>query len=118
MNKLTSLAIGLCISLPLNAAELLYFYDTFCGACQKFEEEVGYLYEKTEEAKSLPMRKIEFSSWRKNEQGEYRDIIAKRIVGTPTFVLIDNNTEIDRLVGYSNDELFWLNLTAMRHKLD
>lgn len=100
------------------SAELLYFYDEFCGACQKFDEEVGGIYAKTQEANTLPIKKIEFSVWRKLQDAPYQQALSKRVVGTPTFVVIENGKELDRLVGYSNDELFWLSLAAMRNKLN
>jgi thiol-disulfide isomerase/thioredoxin len=119
MIKFIILALLLTLNTSFaHAAELLYFYDKFCGACQKFDEEVGSIYPKTHEAETLPIKKIEFSVWRKQKRAPYQDTLNKKVIGTPTFVVIDNGVEIDRLVGYSNDELFWLSIASMRNKLD
>ena len=96
-------------------AELLYFFDKHCGACQKFDKEVGYHYDKTSEGKLAPIKKVEYRVWREQEQKPYADVLSKRVVGTPTFIMVHNGKEIDRLTGYSNDELFWF---AMQHMLN
>jgi len=117
MIKYLLLSIGLLISNQGMSAELLYFYDEFCGACQKFDDEVGQFYENTDESKLIPIRKVQFSKWRKLKDAPYQNTIATRVIGTPTFVMIEAGKEVDRLVGYSNSELFWLSFTTMQNKL-
>ncbi len=112
-----SILLTLLLSQPIVAAELLYFYDSFCGACQKFDEEVGSYYNNTAESKVIPIRKVEFSTWRHLADKPYAGMLTKTIIGTPTFVMVEDGQEIDRLVGYSNNELFWLSYTAMQNKL-
>lgn len=102
------------LSATSHSAELLYFYDKSCGACQKFDREVGIVYDKTREGKVAPITKVEYHVWRKQELKPFADALQQRVIGTPTFVMLHNGKEIDRLTGYSNDELFWL---AMQHML-
>lgn len=118
MIKSLSFLIAIVFCQQTSAAELLYFYDEFCGACQKFDEEVGQYYNNTAESKLIPIRKIEFSKWRQQTPKPFADILTKKVIGTPTFVMVENSEEIDRLVGYSNNELFWLSFTSMQNKLE
>lgn len=99
---------------PAYSLELLYFYDVNCGACKKFDKEVGSHYDKTQEGKIAPIKKVEFQVWRQQKPKPYSDTLTKRVIGTPTFIMVEDGKEIDRLTGYSNDELFWL---AMQHML-
>jgi thioredoxin-related protein len=102
------------LSTVANSTELLYFFDKNCGACQKFDREVGYHYDKTREGNIAPITKVEYHVWREQNPQPYAEVLQKRVIGTPTFVMVHEGKEIDRLTGYSNDELFWL---AMQHML-
>src|SRR6056300_597564 len=114
MKKLFTSLLLLSFSMAANSVELLYFFDKGCGACQMFDREVGYHYDKTTEGKQAPMKKVEYQVWRSQSPQPYAEVLEKRVIGTPTFVMVHEGKEVDRLTGYSNDELFWL---AMQHML-
>lgn len=108
----------LATCLPNQAAELLYFYDPDCGACQDFGRKVGTIYPKTEEAELAPMRKINIAALdqatiRQRAQAQLQGDIP----GTPVFVLVDKGREIDRFSGFSSDELFWMSLQRLLNQL-
>lgn len=102
------------------AAELIYFYDPDCASCRKFDDEVGKIYSNTGEARIAPMRKF-------SVQGLDAEAIHQRlgedtrltsdILGTPTFVMVQNGVEVDRINGYGNDELFWMGLQRMINRV-
>lgn len=92
--------------------ELLYFYSSDCGACQKFDAEVGSIYPKTAEARIIPLRKVRY------DKGVGQRLrLEKPIIGTPTFVLQKGKRELDRITGYSNDELFWLAMRRLANQI-
>lgn len=104
----------LCLSCagPTVATELLYVYDPDCPACRRFDTEAGRIYPRTREAERLPLRKILLSDWKAGRAPE-RACTTEPVVGTPTFLLISDCTELDRITGYSSDEGFWMGLARM-----
>jgi len=85
--KRTSLfsLVLLCLLTPTwgaNGAELLMFESETCGWCDRWREEIGPIYPKTNEGKRAPLRAISIHEPR---PVAYRSI--NGIVYTPTFVL-------------------------------
>lgn len=97
---------------PGIAAELLVFEDKACGPCILFDRQVGHLYDKTDEAKSIPLRRVQFGAPVPESIGIKHDISV-----APTFVLIDEGQEVGRFEGYTHDELFWMNLNYLINQL-
>lgn len=117
MSALRTLALLLGLAGPLApvgaaAAELVVLEKAGCPYCARFEQEVGRIYERTDEAKRAPLRRID------NEKpfpDDLRFIAAERI--TPTFVLVDEGREIGRLRGYPGEDFFYAALGTMLAKL-
>ena len=81
-----------------------------CPYCERFHAEIGPAYPKTEEGTVAPLKTHELG-----EPMPYDGIEAAQY--TPTFILIQDNKEVDRLVGYPGDEHFWFLLGEMLKKL-
>ena len=96
-----------------SAAELVYFGSTACSVCDRWEEEVGEIYSKTEEARVLPLRYQDIHDSRPAEIKFVRGIVY-----TPTFVAIDDGKEVGRIVGYLGDFFFWEQVDQLVKKLD
>jgi hypothetical protein len=96
------------------AAELVYVYSPTCGACKAFERDVGGIYDRTEEAERAPMVRIDIEAWPSHPLVECTE---GEVIGTPTFILVDQCRELDRISGYSSDELFWLGMQRMLNGL-
>jgi len=95
------------------AAELVMFDSPVCEWCEVWEEEVGIVYNKTEEACVAPIRRV--SVW--DERPE--DLKSVRsIVFTPTFVLVQGGNEIGRILGYPGESHFWGLLGQMIQRID
>ncbi|HAO42221.1 MAG TPA: thioredoxin family protein [Afipia sp.] len=94
------------------AAELVMFEQAGCVYCQRWERDVGALYEKTDEAKALPLRRVDIQ-----QQKMSGIALASPVRFTPTFIVVDNGREIGRITGYSNDNAFWGLLDALAAKL-
>ena len=99
------------------AAELLYVYAPDCPACRKFDAEAGRIYPKTPEAQQMPMRRILLADWQAGRVAD-RACAAAPVVGTPTFLLLQDCTELERITGYSTDEGFWMGLSRMSRLLE
>jgi hypothetical protein len=100
---------------PASADELLYIYSPDCGACMKFDQEIVGIYPKTQEAQNLPLVKIDLIDWRAETHPASQCAI-NPVLGTPTFIQVHECTEVDRITGYSNDELFWFALERMDNR--
>ena len=85
-----------------------------CPYCRKFDREIADIYPKTTEGKRAPLRRHTLGNTLPKKY-EGLDITSRTI--TPTFILIENNQEVDRLVGYNNDEFFWYLLNVLFDKL-
>jgi len=91
-----------------NAAELLYFYSDACGYCERWNEEVGVIYDKTEESSVLKLRPVDIHA---KIPSDIEHI--KGVIYTPTFVAIDASREIGRIVGYGGDMFFWQHIEIL-----
>ncbi|MGP9812546.1 thioredoxin fold domain-containing protein [Rhodopseudomonas sp. NSM] len=94
------------------AAELLMFERDGCVWCARWDRDVGPIYGKTEEAKLLPLRRVNID--RDKLAGVALD---SPVRFTPTFVVMDNGREVGRITGYINDDAFWGLLGTMVTKL-
>lgn len=94
------------------AAQLVMFEEDHCQWCQRWNEEIGGIYDKTPEGKRAPLRRVEIS-------GEPPQDIAftTRANFTPTFVLIENGQEVGRIEGYPGEHFFWPMLGLLLDKL-
>ena len=101
---LKSLALTLAVALPIPAmAEpyLLMAEEVGCIWCAKWNEEVGYIYPKTAEGRAAPLKRYDL-------QSETPDVVfERRVLFTPTFILVDEGKEIGRIEGYPGQDFFW-----------
>ena len=121
-----SLIIG-ATSMPLYAAldpeardgspMLIYVYSPECGACRQFDGEVGAIYPKTNESLALPMERVLIDDWQAKRH-QLVECASAAVIGTPTFLQIQNCRELDRITGYSDAELFWLGHRRMMNRIE
>ncbi len=101
-----------CGASPLGAAELLMLEQPGCPWCARFNAEIAPGYHNTEEGRRAPLRRVDITQDWPDDLG----FVAKERF-TPTFVLVEDGREIDRLRGYPGDEFFWYLLDQMIGKL-
>ncbi|MDI4663078.1 thioredoxin family protein [Xanthobacter autotrophicus] len=102
------LAVVLGATGPARASELVMFERRGCAYCLKFDRDVAPIYQKTEEGRRAPLRRVDLSD------GVPADVaLAQPVRFTPTFVLVDEGREIGRITGYASDEAFWGLLGAL-----
>lgn len=104
------LAILLVMMAPVHAiaAELIMFDESGCPWCERWEEEIGVIYDKTAEGKRAPLRRLDVHDPLPEDLE-----LASRPHFTPTFILVDNGREIDRIEGYPGEDFFWGLLAIM-----
>jgi thioredoxin-related protein len=79
-----------------------------CVWCARWNTEIGPIYPKTGEGRAARLRRVDIT------QTLPEDItLARRVNFTPTFVLLDNGTELARLEGYPGEDFFWGLLSRM-----
>ncbi|MDA1090128.1 MAG: hypothetical protein O3A85_07440 [Proteobacteria bacterium] len=78
------------------------FNSSSCTWCELWEDEVGVIYEKTDEGKNLPLRRVSVHDERPVDLEKL-----KGVMFTPTFVLLNNGREIGRIIGYPGEAHFW-----------
>jgi len=94
------------------AAELVYFGSSSCPVCETWDQEVGEIYPKTEESKTLPLRQHDVHDDKPADLA-----FIKGVIFTPTFVAIEDGREIGRIVGYMGDFFFWEQLDGLIKKI-
>ena len=90
-------------SLPAGAAELVMFDRKGCPWCAKWHAEIGVEgYARSPEARTAPLRVYLVGT---PMPADIKQL--KPIIGTPTFVLMDNGVEVDRFEGYPGKAVFY-----------
>lgn len=96
----------------LAATELVFFAEPGCAWCAAWEEQIGVVYDRTEEGRRAPLRRVDMTAERP------RDLAAiEGIRFSPTFVLMDGGAEIGRIVGYPGEHFFWPMLQELLARL-
>lgn len=95
--------LALClVPVASQAAELLMFERDGCVWCQRWDRDVGQIYGKTDEARLLPLRRINI-----DKQSDAGIVLTSAVRYTPTFVVADQGREIGRMTGFISDDAFW-----------
>ncbi len=73
-----------------------------CFWCERWHEEIAAIYPKTPEGKAVPVQSFDL-------HGDTPDGVtfASRVRFTPTFILVDDGVEVDRIEGYPGEDFFW-----------
>lgn len=95
------------------AAELVMFESAGCAWCAAFDREIATVYDKTEEGRRAPLRRVDTA---KPLPADLAFIQTERL--TPLFVLVNDGREIGRIRGYPGEEHFWGLLGVLVKKLD
>jgi len=109
----TALAALAILSAPAHAAELVMFTQKGCVWCERFDREIAPLYEKTDEGKRAPLRRVDIA---RPLPADLAFVARERF--TPVFVLVDRGREFGRIRGYPGDTFFFGLLDNMIAQLD
>lgn len=73
-----------------------------CAYCQRWDAEIGPIYPKTDLGAAAPLRRIDL------HDPVPADLeLARRLTFTPTFVLVVDGVELNRIEGYPGEDFFW-----------
>src|SRR3954468_15818090 len=98
---LLSAVLLLGLAVETQAAELLMYRRAGCPWCQAWDEAIGPAYPKSDLGRLLPLRTVEL------DRDEPPAIaLARPVLFTPTFVLVDEGREIGRIEGYPGQDFF------------
>jgi len=97
---------------PARAAELIMIEEAGCPWCDRWDDEIGVVYNKTAEGRAAPLRRIDIADRLPNDltflqKGRY----------TPTFVLVADGREFGRIRGYPGEDFFWPMLQELLQRL-
>lgn len=87
---------------PLWAAELFMVETPGCHYCIQWKEEIGPIYPKTAAGQFAPLQQIDIDAPLPDGLS-----FARKVVYTPTFVLVEEGQEIGRIEGYPGEDFFW-----------
>ncbi|MGR3572563.1 hypothetical protein [Brevirhabdus sp.] len=104
----TATALALASSAMAADTKLVMFEEDGCIWCERWNAEIGPIYPKTDEGKRAPLERIDVKD---AEKAPYK-LTAKPFF-TPTFVLIEDGAEVDRIEGYPGQDFFWAMLGKM-----
>jgi hypothetical protein len=108
---LSAIIIMACSVSAVNAAELVAVMRADCPYCRAWDIEVGRVYERTQEGRAAPLRRIDIG-----DVGQAPYEFSEPVRYTPTFILVDGGRELGRIVGYSDESMFWGLLSGLLGK--
>lgn len=81
--------------------ELVMVEQRGCEWCRRWNEEIGPIYPKTSEGAFAPLRRVDLRALPDDLK------TARRVVFTPTFLIVKDGHEMARLEGYPGEDFFW-----------
>jgi hypothetical protein len=94
------------------AAELVMFDDPGCSWCRRWNAEIGPSYPRSAEGQLAPLRRIQI-----RDQANAGIALARPITVTPTFVLVHDEQEVGRIIGYAGSDFFYPRLGELLKQL-
>src|SRR5262249_22563407 len=91
-----------------SAAELVMFSRVGCPYCAQFDSEIAPIYEKSDEGKVAPLRRVDIYA---PIPPDLAAVTVERI--TPVFLLVDKGRAIGRIRGYPGEDNCWGLLAGM-----
>jgi thioredoxin-related protein len=88
--------------------QLMMAEEPGCVWCARWNAEIGAIYPKTDEGVAAPLRRVNLL-----DPLPADIVLARRINYTPTFVLLVEGVEINRIEGYPGEDFFWGILARM-----
>lgn len=92
--------------------ELIMIEEAGCHWCERWDEEIGVVYHKTDEAQIAPLRRVDMHGSLPSDLTYLR-----KGSFTPTFVLVSQGREVGRIRGYPGEDFFWPMLHKLMEKL-
>ena len=105
MALLRSLLVLFATLLPVSAmaeARLLMAEEAGCPYCARWDADIAAIYPKTPEGRTAPLTRYDL------REGTPDGVtLVQRVSFTPTFILLQDGTEVGRIEGYPGEDFFW-----------
>ncbi len=117
LNMLKSLPLALAGAVLFSTqafaeVRLLMVEQDGCFYCAKWNAEIGGIYHKTSQGRIAPLQRTDL-----HKPLPAGITLEQPAVYTPTFVLLNDGTEIGRIEGYPGDDFFWFLVDKLIVKL-
>ncbi len=99
--QITMAVIMIATAQASAAYELIMVEQQGCHYCERWKEEIGPIYPKTDVGMFAPIRMLDITNVDNTPE------IATAVVFTPTFIITDGDREITRMEGYMSEDFFW-----------
>ena len=83
------------------AADLVMFRQDGCPWCAAWDREIKPIYGKTDIGRRVPLQMANI------HRDRSKFMLKRKVIYTPTFVLIEEGREVGRIEGYAGDLFFW-----------
>lgn len=114
LDFLGPLAAFMLLPLAAVAEQFLYMAEEDgCFWCARWNKEISAAYPKTPEGQAAPLRRFDIHA--DHPQGV---TFAARVRFTPTFILVKDGQEMNRIEGYPGEDFFWGLLGTMLESAD
>ncbi|SEO52230.1 hypothetical protein SAMN04490248_106117 [Salinihabitans flavidus] len=91
----------LLTALPAAAVELVMVEQPGCVYCERWDAEIAPIWPNSEAGQYAPLR-------RERLRAPPQDVdYARKVVFTPTFLIVEDGRELARLEGYPGGDFFW-----------
>ncbi|WP_264210043.1 thioredoxin family protein [Leisingera thetidis] len=101
LRQLAAAAAAVCLPHAVWAAELVMVEQPGCEWCARWNEEIAPIYPRTAEGRHAPLRRVDLRALPDDLQ------VARRVLFTPTFLVVEHGQEQARLEGYPGEDFFW-----------
>jgi len=99
--QITTAIVTMVAAQASAAYELIMVEQQGCHYCERWKEEIGPIYPKTDVGMFAPIRMVDIT------KVDSAPEIAAAVVFTPTFIITDGDHEITRMEGYMSEDFFW-----------
>jgi len=82
--------------------ELVFITSEHCPFCKAWERDVGQIYDSTAYGQKARLSRVELT-----DADSALPTGSADVFGTPTFLIVGNDTEIGRIEGYQSSEMFF-----------
>ncbi len=118
MRLLAVIITWVLVAFPIGATAETRLYmaeTTGCIWCERWDAEIAEIYPRTPEGAAAPLQRFE-----KSDGAPDGVTLKRKVTFTPTFVLVKDGVELDRIEGYPGEDFFWGLLAMMldRHDID
>ncbi|NKB29574.1 MAG: hypothetical protein GKR99_19230 [Rhodobacteraceae bacterium] len=103
--------LAVLVALPATVraeAILLMAEEDGCFWCERWNTEIAVIYPKTAEGKAAPLRRYDI-----HDTPPDGISLTSSVRFTPTFLLVQDGVQVDRLEGYPGEDFFWGLLAMM-----